>query len=96
MLVLPSVRPGFRGDCGKTNNPQRRHEMATSGRTRYSVYSGRRAVGVREAWSAAEAIIEYLHALGCQGDEITRMRSGACVWRGATFTAAPATGEPKR
>ena len=69
--------------------------MAAMGRTSYSVYSGRRAVGVRDAWSPAEAVIEYLQAQGCQRDEITRMRSDALAWRGATFTAAPVTDEPK-
>ena len=86
--------PDFVG-LRQDEHPQRRHGMASDRRLSYSVYSGRRAVGVRKAWSPAEAVIEYLHALGCQGDEIMRMRSDACVWRGATFTAAPVSGEPK-
>ena len=69
--------------------------MATAVMTRYSVYSGRRAVGVRKAWSPAEALIEYLHALGCRGDEITRMRPDTVVWRGATFTASPVSDTPQ-
>ena len=63
--------------------------MASDRRLTYSVYSGRRAVGVRKAWSAAEAVIEYLVGLGCRGDEIVRMGPNAVIWRGATFTAAP-------
>ena len=68
--------------------------VGTNQRTSYTVYSGRRAVGVRDAWSPAEALIEYLHAQGCGTDEIVRLRSDALAWRGATFTAAPVTDEP--
>jgi hypothetical protein len=63
--------------------------MASDGRGTYSVYSGRRTVGVRKAWSAAEAVIEYLVGLGCRTDEIVRMGPNAVIWRGATFTASP-------
>ncbi len=61
--------------------------MASDRRLSYSVYSGRREVGVRKAWSAAEAVIEYLVGQGCRGDEIVRMGPNAVIWRGATFTA---------
>lgn len=61
--------------------------MASDRRHEYSVYSGRRAVGVRKAWSAAEAVIEYLVGIGCRSDELVRMGPNAIIWRGATFTA---------
>jgi hypothetical protein len=68
--------------------------MASDGRLSYSVYSGRRTVCVRKAWSGAEAVIEYLTTLGCRGDEIVTLGPNAVVWRGATFTATPVTVEP--
>ena len=63
--------------------------MASDRRLSYSVCSGRREVGVRKAWSPAEAVIEYLVGMGCRGNEIVRMGPSAVTWRGATFTAAP-------
>ena len=68
--------------------------MASDRRRSYSVYSGRRAVGVKKAWSPAEAVIEYLVGIGCRGDEFVRMGPNSVIWRGATFTAAPATTDP--
>ncbi len=68
--------------------------MASDQILSYSVYSGRRAVGVRKAWSPAEAVMEYLVSLGCRGDEIVRMAPNAVSWRGATFTASQVAVEP--
>ena len=68
--------------------------MASDRRLCYSVCSGRRTVGIRKAWSPAEAVIEYLAGQGCRGDEIVRMGPNAVIWRGATFTAAPVPVEP--
>jgi hypothetical protein len=61
--------------------------MASDGRHSYSVYSGRRSVGVRRAWTGAEAVIEYLTTLGVRNNEIVTMGPDAVVWRGATFKA---------
>jgi hypothetical protein len=63
--------------------------MASDGRLMYSVYSGRRSVGVRKAWNGAEAVIDYLTTMGCRSNEIVTMGPNAVVWRGATFTAKP-------
>lgn len=68
--------------------------MASDGRRDYAVYSGRRSVGVRKAWSGAEAVVEYLLTLGCRGDEIVTLGPNAVVWRGATFTATPVATTP--
>ena len=65
--------------------------MASDRRLSYSVFSGRRALGVRKAWSPAEAVIEYLVGTVCRSTELVRMGPNAVTWRGATFTAAPAT-----
>jgi hypothetical protein len=61
--------------------------MASDRRLSYSVCSGRRTVGVKKAWSPAEAVIEYLAGLGCRSNEIVRMGPNSVIWRGATFTA---------
>jgi len=68
--------------------------MASDRRLSYSVFSGRRAVGVKKAWSPAEAVIEYLAGLGCRSDELVRMGPNAVIWRGATFSAALLNVEP--
>jgi hypothetical protein len=61
--------------------------MASDGRLDYSVYSGRRAVAVRKAWSGAEAVIEYLTTMGVKGSELAILGPNSVAWRGATFTA---------
>jgi hypothetical protein len=63
--------------------------MASDGRLTYSVYSGRRSVGIRKAWNGAEAVVDYLTTMGCKSNEIVTMGPNAVVWRGATFTAKP-------
>jgi hypothetical protein len=63
--------------------------LASDGRLSYSVYSGRRPVTVRKAWSGAEAVIDYLTTLGCRSNELRTVGPNAVTWRGATFTAVP-------
>ena len=67
--------------------------MASDGRLDYSVYSGRRAVCVKKAWSGAEAVIDYLTTMGCKGSELVTLGPDAVVWRGATFRAVPVTSD---
>jgi hypothetical protein len=69
-------------------------EMASDGRLMYSVYSGRRSVGVRKAWNGAEAVVDYLTTMGCRSSEIVTMGPNSVVWRGATFSAKPVIVEP--
>jgi hypothetical protein len=59
--------------------------------TSYSVYSGKRAVGLQNAWSPSEAVIEYLRGQGYRNDEITRMGYESAAWRGAIYTARKAS-----
>jgi hypothetical protein len=68
--------------------------MASDGRLNYSVYSGRRPVTVKKAWSGAEAVIEYLTTLGIKGSELSIVGPDAVTWRGATFRAVPEPTEP--
>ena len=63
--------------------------MASDGRLEYSVYSGRRAICVRKAWSGAEAVIEYLTTMGIKNNELAILGPNSVTWRGATFTAVP-------
>jgi hypothetical protein len=63
-------------------------EMSTS----YEVRTGRRAVAVRSASTAQEALTDYLRALGCRHDEIVKMGVDAAAWRGAVYSAVPVRG----
>ena len=59
--------------------------------TSYSVYSGKRAVGLQNAWSSSEAVVAYLRRQGYRNDEIRRMGYDSAAWRGATYTAREAS-----
>jgi hypothetical protein len=64
--------------------PLRQDELM---RAKYAVISGRRQVGIVSAWSANEAVIEYLRSRGFRDDEIVRLNGNAASWRGAIFKA---------
>ena len=68
--------------------------MASDGRLSYSVYSGRRTVAVKKAWSGAEAVIDYLTTMGCRTSELATVGPDAVTWRGATYKAVPVPVEP--
>jgi hypothetical protein len=53
----------------------------------YAIHSSKRQIAVTTAWSAGEALIEYLRGRGFRDDEMVRMRFDAVSWRGAVFTA---------
>ena len=61
--------------------------MYSRERPSYTVYSGKRAVDVRDAVSSAQAVKDYLRQRGCATDEISRVGRNALMWRGAVFTA---------
>jgi Ni/Co efflux regulator RcnB len=61
--------------------------MRTTTTTSYTLYSGKRVVGVRNAWSPGEAVIEYLRGQGYRRDEIRTMGYESAAWRGAIYTA---------
>jgi hypothetical protein len=56
-------------------------------RATYQVRSGTRSVAVREAWSAHDAVFDYVRSLGCPQDEIVCLGAGAVSWRGAVYRA---------
>lgn len=63
--------------------------MATS----FEVRSGRHQVALRTASTAQEALTDYLRGLGCRDNEVVRLGANAAAWRGATYSAVPATGK---
>ena len=63
--------------------------MASDGRLDYSVYSGRRAVAVRKAWSGAEAVIEYLTTMGVKGSELAILGPNSVAWRDVHGRSGP-------
>jgi len=56
-------------------------------RASYAITSSRRQVGIINAWSAAEAVIEYLRSRGFGDRDIVRLGTSSASWRGAVFTA---------
>ena len=67
--------------------------MRTNTTTSYTLYSGKRVIGVRTAWSPGEAVIEYLRAQGYRPDEIRKMGYESAAWRGAIYTARKTSGD---
>ena len=60
----------------------------------YEIRSGERAVSIRSAPSAQQALLDYVKALGCRDAEIVRLGQAAVSWRGARYTAVlAASGE---
>lgn len=64
----------------------------------YEVRSGRRAVALRTASTAHEALSDYLRGLGCRDNEVVRLGSNAAAWRGAVYSVkvVPAPGDDLR
>jgi hypothetical protein len=67
--------------------------MAKSSQMRrtYQLHMGAEPVGVIEANTAQEAVLDYLRSLGYHEEEIVRVGSDAASWRGAVYTAVPAS-----
>jgi hypothetical protein len=68
--------------------------MAANARPSYLVYSGRRPVAEKKAWSGSEAVKEYLAALGVTAAEVSVLGPNSVTWRGATFKAVRVNPEP--
>jgi hypothetical protein len=58
----------------------------------YEIRSGERAVSIRSAPSAQQALLDYVKSLGCRDSEIVRLGQAAVSWRGARYTAVLAAG----
>ena len=61
----------------------------------YEIRSGERAVSIRSAPSAQQALLDYVKALGCRDSEIVRLGVAAVSWRGARYTAVLASDSGK-
>ena len=59
----------------------------------YEIRAGQRAVSIRSAPSAQQALLDYVKSLGCRDAEIVRIGQAAVSWRGARYTAVPAPDE---
>jgi hypothetical protein len=68
--------------------------MTRTDATGYEVRSGGRTVSQQEASSAQEAVLHYVRSLGSREDEIMRLAPDAVAWRGAVFSAMPASTAP--
>jgi len=59
----------------------------------YELRSGEHRIGLREASTAQQALLDYLRARGCADAEITRLGPDAVSWRGAVYRAVPVAAE---
>jgi hypothetical protein len=62
-------------------------------RTMYELRLGDLPVGVIEANTAQEAVLDYLRSLGHHDDEIVRVSFDTASWRGAVYTAVPVSND---
>ena len=62
-------------------------------RRTYQLLLGAEPVALREANTAEEAVLDYLRSLGYHEEEIVRVGSDAASWRGAVYTAVPASSD---
>jgi hypothetical protein len=56
----------------------------------YELRSGDRPIGLRDASTPQQALLDYVRSLGCRDDEILRLGVDAVSWRGAVYRAVPA------
>ena len=59
----------------------------------FEVLSGKRALAVREAPTAQQALVDYVRGLGVADEEIVRLGPYAVAWRGAVYKAVPVSRE---
>lgn len=55
----------------------------------WEVRCGKRLVSLQNAYSAREAVIEYLRSIGCRDSEMTTVAANALDWGGAVYRAVP-------
>jgi hypothetical protein len=55
----------------------------------FELRSGEHLIGLREASTAQQALLDYLRARGCADAEIMRLGPDAVSWRGAVYRAVP-------
>jgi len=57
--------------------------------TTYQLNSGDRPIALREAFTAQQALFDYLRSLGCKDEDIMKLAPDAVSWRGAVYQAVP-------
>jgi hypothetical protein len=62
--------------------------------TTYELRSGDRLIELREAFTAQQALFDYLRSLGCQDEEIMKLSDDVVSWRGAVYRAVPVASDP--
>jgi hypothetical protein len=62
--------------------------------TTYRLSSGDRLIELREAFTAQQALFDYLRSLGCQDEEIMKLSDDVVSWRGAVYRAVPVSSDP--
>ena len=60
----------------------------------YQLSSGDRPIELREAFTAQQALFDYLRSLGCQDEEIMKLGTDSVSWRGAVYRAVRVSSEP--
>ena len=55
----------------------------------WEVRSGKRIVSFQHAFTAREAVVEYLRSMGCRDADMTTVATNAVTWGGAVYRAVP-------
>ena len=62
----------------------------------YELRSGEHPIGLRQAPTPQQALLDYLRSRGCLDGEITRLGPDAVSWRGAVYRAVPVSKDEQR
>jgi hypothetical protein len=65
--------------------------MATSPKRLYEIRLSGRVVGREEHIDPQLAVLDYLRSAGYEDEEIVRVGNDSASWRGALYTAVPAS-----
>jgi hypothetical protein len=63
---------------------------------KYEIRSGRRTVAVQYSVTPLQAVVDYVSKFGCKRDEIVTIGVDTVSWRGARFSAVPASSDRSR
>jgi hypothetical protein len=56
--------------------------------TTYQLSSGDRPIELREAFTAQQALFDYLRSLGCEDEDLMKLAPDAVSWRGGLPSGA--------
>ena len=66
--------------------------MVSTPKRAYEIQLMGRAVARRDEIDPQLAVLDYLRSLGCEDAEVVRVGNDSASWRGALYTAVPASG----